>query len=98
MRPGKPVDPDILYSPLRVGAIRIVHPGWSETNVHSKVDIHRGTMEVEYAFPTGTLRINAFIHLEKNIVVLRTSADGKVPWFSIIIERDPGRWNNNERR
>jgi hypothetical protein len=50
-------------------------------------------MEVKYAFPTGTLRINAFVHREKNIVVLRTSADGKVPWFSIIVERDPGRWN-----
>jgi hypothetical protein len=90
---GKPGDPDIFYSPLRVGAIRIVHPGWSETSVNSKVEIDRGTMEVKYAFPTGILRINAFIHREKNIVVLRTSADGKVPWFSIIIERDPGRWN-----
>ncbi|MCP4313364.1 MAG: hypothetical protein GY790_19065 [Bacteroidetes bacterium] len=90
---GKPGDPDIHYSPLRVGTIRIVHPGWSETSVTSKVEIDRGTMEVKYAFPTGTLKIMAFVHREKNILVLRTSADGKVPWFSIIVERDPGRWN-----
>ena len=92
-RPGKPGDPDIHYSPLRVGAIRIVHPGWSETGVTSMVEIDRGTMEVKYVFPTGTLSIEAFIHREKNIVLLRTSAEGTVPWFSIIIERDPGRWN-----
>ena len=48
---GKPGDGDIHYSPLRVGAIRIVHPGWSETSVTSKVEIDRGTMEVKYAFP-----------------------------------------------
>lgn len=92
-RSGKPGDPDIHYSPLRVGAVRIVHPGWSETRVESKVEIDKGTMEVAYSFPTGTLRIQAFIHREKNILVLRTSAEGKVPWFSIIMERDPGRWN-----
>ena len=41
-KPGKPRDPGIFYSPLRVGAIRIVHPGWSETNVRSKVEIASG--------------------------------------------------------
>jgi hypothetical protein len=92
-RSGEPGDPDIHYSPLRVGAIRIVHPGWSETSVQSTLEIAKGTLEVAYTFPTGTLRIHTFIHREKNILVLRTSADGKVPWFSIILERDPGRWN-----
>jgi hypothetical protein len=92
-RQGKPGNPDIHFSPLRVGAIRIVHPGWSETTVLSEVEIENGTMEVKYAFPTGTLSVKAFIHRQKNIVVLQTSADGKVPWFSIFIERDPGRWN-----
>jgi hypothetical protein len=92
-RAGEPGDPDIHYSPLRVGAVRIVHPGWSETQVQSKVEMDKGTLEVAYAFPTGTLRIHAFIHRQKNILVLRTAAEGKVPWFSIILERDPGRWN-----
>ena len=93
-KPEKPGDPDIHFSPLRVGAIRIVHPGWSETGIHSKVDIEMGTIEVEYAFPTGKLRIIAFIHREKNIVVLRASAEGLVPWISIFVERDPGTWNS----
>lgn len=94
-KPGKPRDPNIYYSPLRVGAIRIVHPGWSETSVHSKVGIDRGTLEVEYVFPSGTLRFTTFIHREKNIVVLRASAEGRVPWFNIIVERDPGKWNGD---
>lgn len=94
-KPNKPGNPDIYYSPRRVGAIRVVHPGWSETNVHSRVEIVDGTLEVEYQFPTGTLHLTAFIHREKNIVVLRASADGQVPWFSIIVERDPGRWNGD---
>jgi hypothetical protein len=80
----------IFPSPLRVGAIRIVHPGWSETNVRSKVMIVSGTLEVEYQFPRGALRFTAFIHREKNIVVLRASAEGQVPWFTIIVEREAG--------
>jgi hypothetical protein len=92
---GKPGDPSIFYAPLRVGAIRIVHPGWSETKVRSKVEIANGTLEVEYTFPDGTLQFIAFIHREKNILVLRASADGQVPWFNIIVERDPGRWKGN---
>jgi hypothetical protein len=88
-KPQKKGDP-VFHAPLRVGAIRIAHPGWSETKVRSKVLIDRGTLEVEYQFPRGTLRLTAFIHREKNIVVLRASADGQVPWFTIIAEREPG--------
>ena len=64
---GEPV----FHSPLRVGAIRIAHPGWSGTKVSSKVRIDRGTLEAEYQFPSGTLRFTTFIHREKNIVMLR---------------------------
>ncbi|MBT5700892.1 MAG: hypothetical protein HOI67_05530 [Gammaproteobacteria bacterium] len=83
---GEPV----FHSPLRVGAIRIAHPGWSGTKVSSKVRIDRGTLEAEYQFPSGTLRFTTFIHREKNIVMLRASAEGQVPWFTIIVEREPG--------
>lgn len=94
-KPKKPGNPNIFYSPRRVGAIRVVHPGWSETNVRSRVEIVNGTLEVEYEFPAGKLHLTAFVHREKNIVVLRASADGQVPWFSIFVERDPGRWNGD---
>ena len=94
-KPRKNKDPNIFYAPLRVGAIRIVHPGWSETRVRSKVEIANGTLEVEYTFPRGKLLLTAFVHRDKNIVILRASADGQVPWFSIIVERDPGIWNGD---
>ncbi len=87
-KPKKKGGPVVL-SPLRVGTIRIVHPGWSEIKVHSKVRIDKGTFEAEYHFPSGTLRFTAFIHREKNVVMLRASAEGQVPWFTIIIEREP---------
>ena len=79
----------VFLSPLRVGTIRIVHPGWSEVKVHSKVRIDTGTFETEYHFPNGILRFTAFIHREKNLVMLRASAEGQVPWFTIIVEREP---------
>ena len=88
---GEPV----VHSPLRVGAIRIAHPGWSGTKVSSKVRIDRGTLEAEYQFPIGTLRFTAFIHREKNVVMLRASAEGQVPWFTIIVEREPGITNGD---
>lgn len=54
-KPKKKGEP-VVHSPLRVGAIRIVHPGWSKINVRSQVRIDRGTFESKYQFPNGTLR------------------------------------------
>ena len=80
---------------LAVGAIGIVHPGWSKTKVRSKVRIDHGTLEVGYQFPSGTLRFTTFIHREKNLVMLRASAEGQVPWFTIIVERELGITNGD---
>ncbi|QXD25378.1 hypothetical protein F7C95_05640 [Opitutia bacterium ISCC 51] len=75
-KPKKQGEP-VVHSPLRVGAIRIAHPGWSGTKARSIVRIDRGTLEAEYQFPSGTLRFTAFIHREKNLVMLRASAEGQ---------------------
>jgi hypothetical protein len=90
IRPGKKGKMPIYFAPLRVGTIRIAHPGWSEIKVRSKVKIENGMLEVDYQFPDGILRITAFIHRDKNVLALRCSAEGQVPWFSIIAEREVG--------
>jgi len=89
-KPTEKGETPIYFAPLRVGSIRIAHPGWSETKVRSKVEIENGMLEVDYQFPNGILHITAFIHRDKNVLVLRCSAEGQVPWFSIIAEREVG--------
>ncbi len=76
-------------TPKPVGFIRLRHPGLSDTKVRSEVDISRGMLTVEYGFHGGFLLIETFIHREKNVVLMRLSARGRIPWFSIVLEKMP---------
>lgn len=73
----------------RVGSILIRHPGLSGTQVRSKVDIARGVLRVEYGFPEGQLNIETLVHRRKNVVMMRLSAKGKIPWLTIILQKLP---------
>ena len=76
-------------TPKPVGHIKIRHPGLSNTIINSKIDISTGTLHVEYGFPEGELFIESFIHRDKNVVLTKLTAKGKIPWFNIFLEKTP---------
>jgi hypothetical protein len=80
---------DVGPSPKRVGMVRIVHPGLSDTQVKSQVDISTGTLTVEYTLREGVLRIECFVHRQHNTVLVRLAVQGRIPWFSLIVEKPP---------
>ena len=76
-------------APKPAGQIIISHPGLSNTKISGKVDISTGILTVEYGFPEGTLSIEVFVHKEKNLILSKYSTKGKVPWFTIVVEKAP---------
>ncbi len=77
-------------TPKPAGKIIVYHPGLSNnTKVSGKIDISTGILTVGYTFPEGTLSIEVFVHKEKNTILSRYSAKGKIPWFKIIVEKEP---------
>jgi hypothetical protein len=76
-------------TPKPAGFIKIRHPGLSNTNTTSRVDISSGILTVNYEFPEGRLIIEAFPHKNKNRILVKLSARGKIPWLSIIMEKPP---------
>jgi hypothetical protein len=78
-------------TPKPVGQIRIVHPGLSNTGIISRLEIHRGVLTVEYQFPEGNLIVESYVHRLKNLVMLKLSANGAIPWLRILMEKLPDR-------
>ncbi|MHB1355652.1 MAG: glycosyl hydrolase family 95 catalytic domain-containing protein [Anaerolineae bacterium] len=76
-------------SPKRVGILHVRHPGLSDTGVRSRVDIASGMLTVDYTFHEGTLRIEAFIQHNQNTLLMRLSAQGRIPWINLILEKPP---------
>jgi hypothetical protein len=76
-------------SPKIVGTVRVIHPGLSGTKVESEVDISQGILTVKYQFPNGVLLIESFVHRDTNNVLMRLSAQGSIPWLSILLEKTP---------
>lgn len=76
-------------SPKPAGTIRIIHPGLSDTKLSSRIDISKGILTVEYGFWNGKLIVETFIHRQKNSLMMKLSAEGDIPWLSIIMEKMP---------
>lgn len=77
-------------TPKPAGIIKVTHPGLSNTKVLGKVDISTGILTIEYGFNEGgILCIEVFVHKNKNLVISRFSAKGKIPWFCVSIEKSP---------
>lgn len=76
-------------APKRVGAIRIYHPGLSDTVVSSKLDILTGIQSVYFSFQDSRLIVHAFLHKTENMLWIQVEADGPAPWFSLVLEKDP---------
>ena len=76
-------------SPKRAGNIHILHPGLSDTKVETKLDISNGLLTVTYHFYKGDLIIESFIHKRDNLVMVRLTAKGEIPWLRIFVEKEP---------
>jgi hypothetical protein len=75
--------------PKRVGAVRVYHPGLSNTKVNTHLSILTGTLDVRFGFPKGELLITAFVQRGKNKLWLSVEGKGEIPWVSIIMEKEP---------
>ena len=76
-------------TPKPVGVIKITHGGLSNTKVVGKVDIANGILTVEYGFPEGKLIAEVFLHKGKNSIITKYTAEGKIPWIIITVEKQP---------
>lgn len=76
-------------TPKPVGVIKLSHGGLSNTKIVGKVDIENGILKVSYQFPEGELVAEVFVHKQKNSIITKYSAFGKIPWISITVEKQP---------
>ena len=76
-------------APKRVGQLRIVHPGLSWTDVHTELSVATGILTVTFEFVRGELCVEAFIHRDRNALFVRTESRGEIPWFSVIVQKEP---------
>ena len=75
--------------PKRAGAVRVYHPGLSNTHVSTHLDIYTGLLETRFKFVDGELIIKAFIEKGVNRLWLTVEGTGVVPWVALIIEKEP---------
>ena len=75
--------------PKRAGAVRVYHPGLSNTRVSTHVDIYTGLLETRFTFPSGELLIKTFIEKGANKLWLTVEGTGDVPWVALIVEKEP---------
>jgi hypothetical protein len=73
----------------RVGSVRILHAGTAQSVLVSEVDIHQALMTTIYQFAQGTLTIQAFIYRLENTVLIKCTAQGTIPTFSLIMQKAP---------
>jgi alpha-L-fucosidase 2 len=77
-------------SPKRIGYVKVQHPGYSDTTVHTRLDLVRGVLETTYTFPSGgKLLIEVFVQRDANSVRLKLTADGIIPWIRLIMGKQP---------
>lgn len=77
-------------SPKRIGYIKVQHPGYSDTPVHTRLDLVRGIVETVYEFPSGgKLQVETFVQRGANTVQIRMTAQGKIPWIRLILGKMP---------
>lgn len=81
-------------SPKRAGAIRIFHPGLSNTKVSCNLDILTGILTTIFDFENSKLVVHFFIHKNENVMWTQVEAEGNAPWFSIILEKEPDAADN----
>lgn len=76
-------------APKRAGAIRIYHPGLSNTKVSGALDIGSGILTVRFQFAEGEIIIRSFVQKTDNLVWLEIETEGEAPWIGIIVEKEP---------
>ena len=77
-------------SPKRIGYIKVQHPGYSNTQVDTRVNILHGILETIYTFPSGgKLIVEMFVRRDANAVHLRLTAEGRVPWVRLVLGKQP---------
>jgi len=75
--------------PKRAGAIRIYHPGLSNTKCSAHLDIYTGMLTAKFKFPAGELIVKAFLENGTNRVWVTVEGSGSVPWVGLILEKEP---------
>lgn len=75
--------------PKRVGAIRLYHPGLSNTKVQSRLEILTGILTTTFHFSDSMLIVRTFLHKTENVIWMEVEAVGPAPWFALIIEKEP---------
>jgi hypothetical protein len=76
-------------NPKRMGAIRVYHPGLSNTKVTTHIDILRGILETRFGFPKGVLVIRFFVQRGESRLWLTVEGTGELPWVALIVEKEP---------
>ena len=82
--------------PKPVGLVRVVHSGFSSSEMETTLDIARGVVEsrfhIDYGnWGAGTLFIEAFVDRNANVVRLRLRTEGLVAPVRLLVERPPDR-------
>ena len=75
--------------PKRAGAVRVYHPGLSNTRCSTRLDIYTGMLETRYHFPSGELLIKTFIEKNVNRLWMTVEGTGDIPWVGLIVEKEP---------
>ncbi|HML47906.1 MAG TPA: hypothetical protein PKE04_14280, partial [Clostridia bacterium] len=75
--------------PKRAGAVRVYHPGLSNTKVSTRLSLLTGLLETRFGFPKGELVLKAFIEQGHNRLWLTVEGTGELPWVALIVEKEP---------
>jgi hypothetical protein len=78
-----------MPNPKRACCVRLFHPGLSDTIVEAELHLKDGVLETVFHFAKGRLIVRAFAEKGCNRFWLQAEADGEVPWFIFVAEKEP---------